>query len=75
MSETQEPNDFPLFATSQTQKKKKQTALAETSSTEQTHPILNELQSLRAQLGNIECRFDTIENRLDAMSTSVSAVH
>lgn len=42
---------------------------------EKTNPILNELQVLNARLGNSEGRFDTIENCLDAISTSVSAVH
>lgn len=77
MSETQDPKDFPLFATSRSQKKKKQTASAETSSssTEQTDLVLNEIRVLSTRLGNIDGRFDTIENRLDAISTSASAIH
>ncbi|KAL0152687.1 hypothetical protein M9458_052410 [Cirrhinus mrigala] len=63
MSETQDPKDFPLFATSRSQKKKKQTASAETSSTstEQTDPVLKEIRALSTRLGNIDGRFDTIE--------------
>ncbi|ROL53466.1 LINE-1 retrotransposable element ORF1 protein [Anabarilius grahami] len=77
MSETQDPKDFPLFATSRSQKKKKQTASAETSSssTEQTDPVLNKIRALSTRSGNIDGRFDTIENHLDAISTSVSAIH
>lgn len=77
MSETQDPKDFPLFSTSRSQKKKKQIASAEMSSTsaEQTDPVLNEIRALNTRLGNIDGRFDNIENRLDVISTSVSAVH
>lgn len=78
MPETQ---DFPLFSSSRSQKKKKQNTSAETTSAsastsvEQTDPVLNEIRSLSTQLGNIDGRFDTIESRLDAISNSVSVVH